>query len=706
MRFNSFLNRVGLSRKAHQGSPAPGGVTNAGMPGAGAPSQVNSWVSLRLYLPLMATALVGLAAILFVHGASAATTQSSAEPKPVGASGDSVSLVIASKDCKQSSDGGPTTKEVIKDGAYQINENNGAGCVFTIKAAMNQNQTADTPFAMQVAGYGDSPAEYDNDYETSIAPGTTFTVPQGASESPARAVKVQVRCDHQAEGDEMLAIKFVNQARSLESNALLINIIDNCVPAEQRKTTTVTLSATPNPVDEGDQTVITATLSPAPTTDMSITVMVTSGTAESGDYTGGGEKRLDFPAGIATSSLIIGANQDDDADDETLTVAMSTSPPGVEAGETTSLTITITDDDAIQIQFDPTMYTRSEGIDPYANVTVVRSRGANTENAIDFTLTAKEVPEDSGAGQGGASNATPGSDFVGGAYKGTIPAGATSATVNIPILDDNIAEVPEDFLVTLTSDDTSEAVVIDKRDEALVSLNDNDDVRLSYQTDYLKLGEPGWKHRTGELAIHVDIGTSKRITMTCSSKDGKVAPFQWDIPVSSGPQTSRVTVSPVKDGDFKYDYDTLTCGLRHAPVMVKTEKLKSGIPVWVEDGDALNIPKGEFYLGGDMVKPGFQANMTLFVTRPEGVNSSETFNIDYLNPHYCDKAKMTGPSSVTVPESRGTNNILFSVQVPSNSCDVYVIRAMPTTPDTYQGAAQTGGFGLVHVVTPPRAGGL
>ena len=360
----------------------------------------------------------------------------------------------------------------------------------------------------------------------------------------------------------------------------------------------------------------------------------------------------------------------------------------------------------IQIEFNPSMYVRYEGRDPYADVTVARTPDASTENAIGFTLIAKEPPEDSGAARGGADNATPGKDFTEGTYKGTIPAGATHATVNIPILDDNVAEVVEDFMVVLTADNPDKAVVKEPGDQALVSINDDDEVNLSYQTDYLKLSEPGWKHRTGELAIYVDMGTSKRISMSCRSKDGKIAPLEWDIPVSSGPQTSRVTVSPVKDADFKYDYDTLTCGLKHAPVRVETEKLKSGIPVWVEDGDALNIPKGEFYLGGDMVKPGFQANMTLFVTRPDGVNSSETFNIDYINPHYCDKAKMTGPASVTVPQSRGTNNILFSVQVPSNSCDVYVILARPTTPDTYQGAAQTGGFGLVHVVTPPPPGGL
>ena len=618
-----------------------------------------------------------------------------------------VSLVIVEKNFWKGRDGvSPDSKEVIKDGVYQINENNGAGGWFKIKAVMNQNQAADTEFALHVGGYGSNPATYDYDFESSKPPGTIFTVPQGSSESETQRVKIQVRCDHEAEGDEMLAIKFVNQARSLESNAILINIIDNCVPSEQRQTTTVTLSATPNPVDEGDQTVVTATMSPAPAADMSITVLVTAGTAESGDFTGGtGEKRLHFPAGVATSNLIIGANQDDDADDETLTVTLGTLPSGVQAGETTSLTITIVDDDSastpIQIEFNRTMYTRNEGVDRHVSINVKRSGGASAENAIDFTLTAKEVPEGTGAAQGGAINAAQGSDFAGGAHKGTIPAGATSATVNIPILDDNVAEVPEDFLVVLTADDPSKAAAREYADGgALVSINDNDKVHLSYRTDYLKLGEPGWKHRTGELAIHADIGTSKRITMTCSSKEGKVAPFEWDIPVSSSPQTARVTVSPVKDGDFKYDADTLTCGLKHAPVVVKTEKLKSGIPVWVEDGDALNIPKGEFYLGGDMVKPGFQANMTLFVTRPEGVNSSETFNIDYLNPHYCDKAKMTGPSSVTVPESRGTNNILFSVQVPSDSCDIYVIRAMPTTPDTYQGAAQTGGFGLVHVAQP------
>ncbi len=158
-----------------------------------------------------------------------------------------VSLVIVEKNIQKSTDGGPDAQEVIKDGAYQINENNGAGGWFKIKAVMNEAQTAATELTLQVAGYGSNPATYDNDYETSVPPGTVFTVPAGQSESPAQRVKVQVRCDHQLEGDEMLSIKFVNQARSLQSNAILINIIDNCVPNLPTATPEPTATPTPEP---------------------------------------------------------------------------------------------------------------------------------------------------------------------------------------------------------------------------------------------------------------------------------------------------------------------------------------------------------------------------------------------------------------------------------------------------------------------------
>ena len=472
-------------------------------------------------------------------------------------------------------------------------------------------------------------------------------------------------------------------------------------------TRTVTLSVGSNSINEGEETAVTATLSPVPTIDMSLTVRVTAGTAESGDFTGGtGEKRLDFPTGIDTASFILGANHDDDSDDETVMVALGTLPSGVTAGGTASLTITIVDDDPpppIVIGFNPTMYTRNEGMHPNADVTVARVAGSSRENAIHFTLNAVETLEDSGASQGGAVNATPNKDFAAGVHKGIIPAGEDRVTVHIPIIDDQIAESPEDFHVVLTADDPSTATVSDDAKLALVAVNDNDMIYLSYRTDYLKVSGPGWNLLTAELLIHVDLGTDKPFEMNCSSKDGKIEPVDFTVPASDGPQTVKVTITPAKDAHFKYDRDIVNCVLEHAPNMIEMDYMLDGVPVWVIDGDAGDLSKGEYYLGGDMVKPGDDAWLTLYVARPEGLNSSETFNLTYYNAHYCDgKPEMTGPDKITVPESRGTNNILFRVNVPSDACDAYAIWAAPTTPDTYTGMVagtiNTGGFGIVHVI--------
>ena len=123
-------------------------------------------------------------------------------------------------------------------------------------------------------------------------------------------------------------------------------------PAQAQSTSTVTLSADKNPVREGEQVIIKATLSSATAADFSITATVTSVTAESGDLGSMGfeDKRIDFPAGVTVASFIIGTVEDTDHDDETFIVALGTLPSQVTAGATTSLTITIRDyDDALAL---------------------------------------------------------------------------------------------------------------------------------------------------------------------------------------------------------------------------------------------------------------------------------------------------------------------------------------------------------------------
>ncbi len=152
-----------------------------------------------------------------------------------------------------------------------------------------------------------------------------------------------------------------SSAIALAEGANAIRVEVTAEDGTTKQTYTVTVTRTPGPpkvslsadqttVVEGDQVTITATLSRAPDADFSITATITAVTAESGDLTRGLEdKRIDFPAGVAEASFIIGTEQDDDTEDETFTLALGTLPSQVRAGTPTSLTIRILDDDFLTV---------------------------------------------------------------------------------------------------------------------------------------------------------------------------------------------------------------------------------------------------------------------------------------------------------------------------------------------------------------------
>ncbi len=103
----------------------------------------------------------------------------------------------------------------------------------------------------------------------------------------------------------------------------------------------VTLSASPNPVTEGETITVTATLSEALATDVTIPLALTAGTAEAGDY--GPLASIAIAANETSGTGDIATNVDDDADDETFTVALGDLPGGVQPGAPASVELTIAD---------------------------------------------------------------------------------------------------------------------------------------------------------------------------------------------------------------------------------------------------------------------------------------------------------------------------------------------------------------------------
>ena len=105
---------------------------------------------------------------------------------------------------------------------------------------------------------------------------------------------------------------------------------------------TVSLSATPNPVTEGNPVTVTATLTAALSEAVTIPLTLTAGTAEAGDYGPLGSIRIS--GGETSGTGTITTAVDADTDDETFTVALGSSLPApVEAGSPSSVEVTIDD---------------------------------------------------------------------------------------------------------------------------------------------------------------------------------------------------------------------------------------------------------------------------------------------------------------------------------------------------------------------------
>ena len=92
-------------------------------------------------------------------------------------------------------------------------------------------------------------------------------------------------------------------------------------PRAPAATPTVSLSASLNPIDEGDPVTVTARLSAVLSSDVDIPVTLTDGSAESTDYGTLSSITIDTRSTSGTGTVT--TNQDDDTDDETFTVALA-----------------------------------------------------------------------------------------------------------------------------------------------------------------------------------------------------------------------------------------------------------------------------------------------------------------------------------------------------------------------------------------------
>ena len=148
-------------------------------------------------------------------------------------------------------------------------------------------------------------------------------------------IAILIADDSEDESDETVILTLTSGAGySVESmKVYTLTITDNDA--------TLTLSVTPNPVSEGEEVTVMATLSEAASSEISIPLILTAGTAEEGDY--GALSAIVIDKDERSGTGMINTFLDSDLDDETFTITFGTLPAGIVAGTQASVEVTITD---------------------------------------------------------------------------------------------------------------------------------------------------------------------------------------------------------------------------------------------------------------------------------------------------------------------------------------------------------------------------
>ncbi len=202
-----------------------------------------------------------------------------------------------------------------------------------VTVALSPSPTAAITVGYTVGGTATAGSDF------SISGSGTLSVASGATTA---TVPVAITDDTAEEGGETVVLTLTAGSGYTvgSANSHTLTITDN---DGTPTTPTVSLSASPNPVTEGGAVTVTARLSEALSSSVTVPLVLTAGTAESDDF--GSLASITIAGGQTTGTGTVSTAQDADEDDETFTVALSSLPSEVTAGSPSSVQVTIREDD-------------------------------------------------------------------------------------------------------------------------------------------------------------------------------------------------------------------------------------------------------------------------------------------------------------------------------------------------------------------------
>ena len=311
----------------------------------------------------------------------------------------------------------------------------------------------------------------------------------------------------------------------------------------------VSLSASPNPVAEGSPVTVTATLLSALASNVTIPLILSSGTAEDDDY--GSLTSITISSGSTTGTGTVTTSQDADSEDETFTVTLGNLPSPVTAGSPSSVQVRISDDDGIATPMTPTV-SLSASPNPVTEgspVTVTAQLSSALASNVRIPLT--------------LSSGTAEDDDYGSLTSITISSGSTTGTGTVTTSQDADFD-NETFMVALGNLPSS--VTAGSPSLVQVRISDVDGiatpttptVSLSASPNPVTEGSPV----TVTAQLSSALASNVTIPLTLSSRTAEDDDYGslTSITISSGLTTGTGTVTTSQDADFNDEIFTVALG--------------------------------------------------------------------------------------------------------------------------------------------------
>ncbi len=351
---------------------------------------------------------------------------------------------------------------------------------------------------------------------------------------------------------------------------------------------------------------LTVSLNAASGRDVTVLASTANGTATAGqDYTATSTRLTILAGGISASFNVTILEDALNEANETFTVALSDAVGGAQIGDG-SATVTIQDNDP-----QPTL--------SISGVTVDESVGNAQLTIVLDAPSGRKVKVDYATSNG---TAFAGQDYSATDKVASIPAGATSTSASVPIIDDTLDELDETFTVEL-SDATGGAQISAANGSATVTIQDND-ASPTLSIDDLVVGEAAVN---AILTVSLSAASGRDVSVGYFTADGSaIAGEDYTATdstanITSGATTAAVII-PILDDEIDELTETFIVSLKNATGGAVISEAGRNATVTIQDND----PSPVLSITDISVDEGI-GNATLTITQDRA--SSRDVTVDF-----------------------------------------------------------------------------